>query len=254
MKKFNCLFGILLFTTFTFFASCSGEKENNQDKETTHLLRFSPQDGDNYDISFVMNMEGLMDMSMGMECFQKVLSVDGDEIDFKIGYDKATMSMSMMGEDINYDSDNPYENEVTSEMHKEISPLFSADLRMTMDSRGKILKESGYELLGGDFGSQMGLTNVEYPEHALNIGDSFDFSVLEEGMSMDATYTLIDVSDSEYILSITGELVGEASGKVTGKMILFRECGMPKTVNLQIEMDIEGQKMNMILSLMAIKS
>ena len=86
MKKFNCLFGILLFTTFTFFASCSGEKENNQDKdkETTHLLRFSPQDGDNYDISFVMNMEGLMDMSMGMECFQKVLSVDGDEIDFKM--------------------------------------------------------------------------------------------------------------------------------------------------------------------------
>ena len=67
----STIVGILLFTTFTFFASCSGEKENNKDKETTHLLRLTPQNGDNYDISFVMHMVGQMDMSMEMEYFQK---------------------------------------------------------------------------------------------------------------------------------------------------------------------------------------
>ena len=252
MKKLISIFTTVLFafSLIISFSSCNDSKEqDSKDKDTEYLLRIKSEVGDNYDITFLVEMGGAMEMNMEMNFFSKVLSVDGDETDFKMGFTKAKMSMSMQGETINYDSENPYESEQSTAMHSEIKDLFGAELGMTMDSKGKVLKEYGFEDLGADFAGQMGFANVEYPEHALKIGDSFDYSIREEGMAMDATYTLTNVSDSEYTLSITGDIVGEGSGEVTGEIILFRECGMPKTSNLKMEMDVMGQKMDMTLSL-----
>lgn len=252
MKKLISIFTTVLFafSLIISFSSCNDSKEQgSKDKDTEYLLRIQSEVGDNYDITFGMEMWGPMEMSIEMNFFQKVLSVDRDETDFKMGFTKAKMSMSLNGIIINYDSENPYESEASAAMHSEIKAMFSAELGMTTDSKGKVLKEYGFEDLGDEFTSQMGFTNVEYPEHALKIGDSFDHSIREKGMSMDATYTLTNVSDSEYTLSITGDIAGEASGEVTGEIILFRECGMPKTVNFEMEMDVMGKKMDMTLSL-----
>jgi len=252
MKKLISIFTTVLFafSLIISFSSCNDSKEQgSKDKDTEYLLRIKSEVGDNYDFTFVMKMGGAMEMSMEMDFWQKIISADADEIECKMGYETAKMSMSINGETINYDSENPYESEQSAAMHSEIKAMFGAELGMTMDSKGKVLKESGFEDLGDDFTAQMGFTNVEYPEHALKIGDSFDYSVREEGMAMDATYTLTNVSDSEYTLSITGDIVGETTGEVTGEMILFRECGMAKASNLKIEMDVMGQKMDMTLSL-----
>ena len=230
----------------------NNESENNNEE---YLIRVQPDVGDYYYGSFNIVMSGPMSVNMEMDFWQDFISVDRGQIECKMGFKSAKIRMEMGGNEVNYDSDNPYANEASTAMHAEMAPLFSADGGMIMDDKGKVLKEYGWEELGDDnFSNQMGLTNVEYPEEAMKIGDSFNYSTNEEeGMTMNATYTLDDVSLSEYVFTISGEVFGNASGKVIGGMIIYRESGMPKSAYLDMDLSGGGESMNMTVSIEASK-
>ena len=79
MKKFNYLFGILLSITFTFLASCGGEKEN-----TDYLLRVDVKEGESYIMELDMHTETeseeAIDIQMQALMSYNVESVTEDEI------------------------------------------------------------------------------------------------------------------------------------------------------------------------------
>ena len=226
------------------------EKSNNEsgNNNEEYLIRMRPELGDYYDGSYYIVTSGSISMNMEMDFWQDFISVDRDQIECKMGFKSAKMRMEFGGDEINYDSDNPYANETSTAMHAELAPLFSADLGMIMDNKGKILREYGFESLGDNFSNQMGLTSVEYPDEAMKIGDSFNYTTKEEGMSLSSTYTLHDVSSSEYMFTISGKAFGDASGDVRGEMIIYRECGMPKSAYLDMNLSEGGELINMTVS------
>ena len=268
MKKINYLFGaILISSTITLFSFIKGDSEeesqlvnefildrsaDKDDKNEGYLIRFQPDLGGYYDGSFQLVMTGrLMSMDMELGFWQEIVLVDSDQIESKMGFQSAKMNISMMGETVYYDSDNPYANEGSKEIHAQMVKSFSADLGIIMDSRGKVLKEYGWEDLSDDNQSNMmrGLTGMVYPEEPMNIGDSFDHKTEERGLLMDATYTLDNVSKSEYIFSVNGELKeGPSSGKVTGEIVVYRECGMTKSAILNMNMSTMGESIDMTVS------
>ena len=269
MKKFNCLFGILLFSTFTFFASCSGEKKNNKDKDTTHLLRVTPQEGDHYDFNFSVSMTDPMSMDIGMGATYDILSVDNNEINMTIAFTSTSMDMSIEGESISYDSRNPGGSEFANLMHEQLGPMFSTSLEATISDRGKTIKAPDFASLFagnpdmqkqmGDMNYQMETMFVEYPEEALKIGESFEVTLDKDGVSTDAVYTLTDVTKTEYILSLNADLSGLSeskpiTGTMKGTLHVLIECGMTMSGDITIDMETEGINMTLKLLMKTKKS
>ena len=254
---------IICITVLSYNYINTEKKEINEDKDTTHLLRFTPQNGDRYDFDFSVSMTDPVSVDMGMELTYYVLSIDNNEIDMAIEYTNMSMDMSMGVESFSYDSRNPGGSEFSDFMHEQLRTMFSSQIECTVSDRGKTIKAPDFASLFDvnpdmqkqmeDMNYQMESMFVEYPEKALKIGDSFDIQLDKKDMDMDAVYTLMDVTETEYILSFNADLSGLSeerpiTGTMKGTLHVLRECGM--TMSGDIIMDMETEGMNMTLKLL----
>jgi len=255
MKNFNYLFGILLLSIFVFITSCN---------DTTHLLRIAPQEGDHYDFNFSASMTGPMSMDMEMGVTYDILSVDNNEINMAIAYTNMSMDMSMGDQSMSYDSRAPGGSDFANLMHEQLGPMFSTSLKATMSDRGKTITAPDIaSIFAGNpamqeqmegMNTQMETMFVEYPEEALKIGEFFEVTTDKDDMSMDAVYTLTDVTETEYILSLNADLSGLSednkpiTGTMKGTLHVLRECGM--VMSGDITMDMATEEMNMTMKLL----
>ena len=111
MKKFNYLFGILLSITFTFLASCGGEKENTENTDNTdYLLRVDVKEGESYIMELDMHTETeseeAIDIQMQALMSYNVESVTEDEINMGMIFNSLKMYVGGAGDEISYDSEN----------------------------------------------------------------------------------------------------------------------------------------------------
>jgi len=258
MKKALKIIGIML--VLGFIANCGGDRD--------HLLRYNVEDGDSYNLTFTMSMEGLLTIEMNMGSTLDIISTNDNEIVTRTSFNSISMDMSMSGESVSYDSRNPYGSEFSNLMHKNISPMLSAKLETTINDRGRVLKapdlasifdnNPNLQAQMSDMTKQMENMFVEYPEEALKIGDSFDVQLDNEGMSIAAVYTLTGVTVTEYILSVNGDISSSDELPVTGTMKgtfnLFRECGMVMSGDLTMEMEALGENITIKMLMESTKS
>ncbi len=253
MKKALKIIGIML--VLGFIANCGGDRD--------HLLRYNVEDGDSYNLTFTMSMEGLLTIEMNMGSTLDIISTNDNEIVTRTSFNSISMDMSMSGESVSYDSRNPYGSEFSNLMHKNISPMLSAKLETTINDRGRVLKapdlasifdnNPNLQAQMSDMTKQMENMFVEYPEEALKIGDSFDVQLDNEGMSIAAVYTLTGVTVTEYILSVNGDIASSdelaVTGTMTGTQTFFRESCMPKSSDMTVRMEVSGMTMTMETSM-----
>jgi len=253
---------------FNFNKTNDYSQKERKTIDTTHLLRVTPQEGDHYDFNFSVSMTGPMSMDMGMGVTYDILSVDNNEINMTIAFTSISMDMSMEGESISYDSKNPGGSAFANLMHEQLGPMFSASLEATMSDRGKTITAADVaSIFDGNpdmqkhmegMNTQMESMFVEYPEEALKIGESFEVTLDKDDTSMDATYTLTDVTETEYILSVNADISGSSDAIMTGSMKgtlhVLRECGMVMSGDITIEMETSGTNMAMELLIETKKS
>jgi hypothetical protein len=149
-------------------------------------------------------------------------------------------------------------------MHEQLEPFFSARLEQKMSDRGKIIKAPDFESIFSDnpaMQEQMGGMNkqmesmfVEYPEKALKIGESFNYGLKNDEVTYTSVLTLTEVTDTEYIFKITGDVSASSGGQdvtgtMTGTQTFFRESCMPKSSDMTVRMEVSGMTMTMETSM-----
>lgn len=264
MKKALKIIGIML--VLGFIASCGGDRD--------HLLRYNVEEGDSYNLTFTESMDNPISTEMNMGGAFDIISTNDNEIVMGMSFNSISMDMSMPGESISYDSRNPYGSEFGNLIHKIISPMLSAKLETIINDRGRVLKAPDFasifdnnpeiQAIMSAFTKQMENVFMEYPEKALKIGESFNYGYKTEvtedvkvkyisiyddvevnEVTNTSVLTLTEVTDTEYIFKITGDISSSSGGQdvkgaVTGTYTVFRESCMPKSSDMTVMMEVSG--------------
>ena len=264
--KFSSL-ALLVFTIA--FSSC-GTTNKLSTKEV--LLRFQPKNGDNYvmKMDLTMNMEGPQSMTMLMTMVNgiKVNNLDkAGSFDLDNVISKMTMSVKNPTMNIEYDSDNPDMEDVSSKtMHETMSKMLNVKLTSKMDNRGKVLEMPDLDKIFGDNPELKGqldqmnnsLQNsfISYPEQIVKVGDSWNSEIAIDGqmpMNQIFTYTIKEITATTVNIDITGTValdsdMADGSGTSSGMMTVDRMTGFIRTSNMKqtISMEMMGMTMKII--------
>lgn len=264
--KFSSL--ALLVLTIVF-SSCGTTKKLST-KEV--LLRFQPKNGDNYvmKMDLTMNMEGPQSMTMLMTMVNgiKVNNIDkAGSFDLENVISKMTMSVKNPMMNIEYDSDNPDMEDISSKtMHETMSKMLNVKLTSKMDNRGKVLEMPDLGKIFGDDPELKGqldqinnsLQNsfISYPEQIVKVGDSWNSEIAINGqmpMNQIFTYTIKEITATTVNIDITGTIaldsdMADGSGTSSGMMTVDRMTGFIRTSNMKqtISMEMMGMTMKII--------
>ena len=234
-------------------------------------LKYNVNKGDKYvykmnvdqDIAFeasgqTMALDQLMDFRMTSKIDDKV----GDDYHLSTSVDAIKMTQSIFAMQITYDSEDPNtsENPMAAKIGEELKKIIGSNIRMTMDSRGKVKEVDASELTDNDDianNISSGTNFAIYKDGKVSIGESWDGDVTpmeNSDMKVNMTYTLLKFSGKEATLGINGTITANniddqemnMDGTMTGEMIVNVKTGwlIKSVIDQEIELDIDqgGQK------------
>lgn len=217
-------------------------------------LRLKPQQGKTYTIStksntmMMMEVQGqTMNQSQSMEFRQTFTpkNVTDKESLIETQVDAVKLTMSVMGQKLEYDSDHP---EKTSPMLAGQTKDFEASLKkpatVTYDALGNVIDSLDLDM------SQLGAVILQLPEKELSVGSQWTFnkdqSVSGTEISVDYTYTVTAISKKSVDVSIAGTVKGSSddiSGSYEGTASINPQTGlvMSSTTKNNMSMTITQQ-------------
>ncbi len=212
-------------------------------------LRLKPQQGKTYTITsksntmMMMEVQGQsMNQSQGMEFRQTFTpkSVTDKEILIETQVDAIKMSMSVMGQKLEYDSEHP----------EKTSPLLAGQTK-DINASVKKLATAKYDALGNVIDaldldmSQLGAAIIQLPEKDVTKGSKWNFSKEQEvsgsKINVDYTYTVTALTKKSVEVSITGTVKGDTddiSGKYEGTASINPATGMVTNSSLKSNMSM----------------
>ena len=218
-------------------------------------LRLKPQQGKTYtvttkaNIMMMMEVQGqTMNQTQNMETRQTFTptSVTDSESVLESQIEGLKMTMSVMGQKLEYDSDHP---EKTSPMlagqTKEMDNAIKKMSTCKYDAMGNIVDSLSIEM------SQLSAAIIELPEKEVKVGSTWSFTKNQSvnGMEMKAnyTYTVTAISKKSVDVSISGKVegtgAGEINGTYTGTASITPQTGLVTTSSMKqnISMTISEQ-------------
>lgn len=218
-----------------------------QDSQNQTLLRLNYEKGATYDVAMEVTQEMGTMMSMGMTINMdiKVLDVKGDVYDSEMKFTKMTMDMLQGGNLISYDSTKSDDelDETGKMMKQQMGPMLSAVIFVKGNNLGEVIEAKVEPTIAGmeDIAKQS--NNVIYPKEAIKVGSSWTMSKEEKGMKMDFIYTVKSIINNEIVLDLSGNISGMATGKITGKMEIEKDSGIPVNSLINMDMSVSGQEL-----------
>jgi hypothetical protein len=217
-------------------------------------LRLKPQQGKTYTLStksntmMMMDVQGqTMNQSQSMEFHQTFTpkNVTDKESMIETQVEAIKMTVSVMGQKLEYDSENP---EKTSPMLASQTKDFEASLKkpatVTYDALGNVIDSLNLDM------SQLGAAILQFPEKELSVGSQWtsnkDQSVSGTEISVDYTYTVTAISKKSVDLNIAGTVKGstdDISGNYQGTASINPQTGlvMNSTMKSNMSMTISEQ-------------
>lgn len=218
-------------------------------------LRLKPQQGKTYTVTtkanlmMMMEVQGqTMNQTQNMETRQTFTptSVTDRETVMESQIEGLKMTMSVMGQKLEYDSDHP---EKTSPMlagqTKEMDEAIKKMATCKYDAMGNVVDSLGLDM------SQLGAAIIELPEKEVSVGSTWSFSKNQSinGMDMKAnyTYTVTAISKKSVDVNVSGKIegtgVGEINGTYTGTASINPQTGLVNTSSMKqnITMTISQQ-------------
>lgn len=217
-------------------------------------LRLQPQQGKTYTITsksntmMMMEVQGqTMNQAQGMEFRQTFTpkNVTDKEVVIETQVDAIKMSMSVMGQKLEYDSEHP----------EKTSPMLTGqtkDLEASVKKPGTVK----YDVLGNVIDSldldmsQLGAAILQLPEKELNVGSKWSFSkeqsVSGTDIKVDYTYTVTAITKKSVEVSIAGVVKGsteDIKGSYDGTASINPQTGLVtnSTLKNNLSMTISQQ-------------
>ncbi len=234
-------------------------------------LKYNLTTGDQYtynietdqDISFEASGQTMvMNSKIGFEMTGTVKDNASDNIVVKTVIERVTMTQSIFGMEIKYDSKDPAstENPMVAKIAEAFSDLIGSSYTMTMDDKGNVKEIDMKELTDNDDLAQnlsSGSNYAIYPDGKVAVGDSWekDIEPLETSdMKYHIKYTVLKIGKKETTLGVEGSITANSiddaevnlEGTQTGEMIVNTQTGwlISSTIDQELTLDIEqaGQK------------
>ena len=204
------------------------------------LLRLNYNKGDKYIMTMDMTQDmSVMVMKMKMDMSIEILEVVDDIYKTEMQIKKISMDMNGMS----YDSDKG--DEELDVMGKQMKAQFDPMLEMLITSKTNNLGEVLEMKIEPDIAGANQFTNqsgsVIYPEHAVKVGDTWDFEKDSEGMKMSFIYTVRSIEKDRVFLDVSGEISSLAEGTINGNIEIDREKGIPLKSSIVMDMTVSGQ-------------
>lgn len=212
-------------------------------------LRLKPQQGKTYTITsnsntmMMMEVQGQsMTQSQGMEFRQTFTpkNVTDKEVLLETQVDAIKMSMSVMGQKLEYDSEHP----------EKTSPMLAGqtkDLEASIKKPGTVK----YDVLGNVIDSldldmsQLGAVILPLPEKELTLGSQWNFSkdqnISGTDIHVDYTYTVTAITKKSVEVSIAGTVNGatdDISGNYEGTASINSQTGLVTSSNIKSNMSM----------------
>ncbi|RXP52324.1 hypothetical protein EC396_11775 [Lutibacter sp. HS1-25] len=200
-----------------------------------------------------------IEMSMGMLMSMEMTYLITNKTDNDIALDgqiqRVQMSQSIMGMEINYDSNTPDNNDPTvAAISEEFQKILNKSFQIVIDSQGKLNNMDLSNIvenkdISNNFYS--GTNFVIYPKNKINVGDSWDeeISTLEKSeMKYNIKYTLLKTENNNATIGVEGIISANKvndvdinlSGTVNGEMIIDTKTGwlVDSLLNQTLAMEI----------------
>jgi len=215
------------------------------------------------DIAFEASGQTMvMNSKIGFEMTGDVEDNTTDNIVVKTVIDRVTMTQSIFGMEIKYDSDDKEasQNPMAAHIAETFNELIGSSYTMTMDDKGNVTNMDMAELTDNDDFAQnlsSGSNYAIYPDGKVGVGDSWekDIEPLETSdMKYHIKYTVQKITKKETTLKVEGTISANnveeqeinLEGTQSGTMIVDTESGwlIQSTIDQEITLDIEqgGQK------------
>ncbi|HMR82268.1 MAG TPA: DUF6263 family protein [Niabella sp.] len=259
--------------------------------QKTYTLKFNPANGSKYEALTSMKTKTLQNV-MGQEMEYNMdydinmsysITAEGANKRLNMTYDSLKMSMDVMGQTVNMDSNDTDSSNVANNAFK---ALKGQTVGVVLNPGGKVVKVDGFEellqksgedemqkqTLQGVLGEEAMKNLVEqsfgfYPEKPVKVGDSWTSTFTLKNpyiISATNTYTLTKVEGSKAIISTVSslktdstskmtsnniEMLLDITGEVTGNTEVDIETGMPMITTvrqtLKGNIEVQGQKIPM---------
>ncbi|RLD41426.1 MAG: hypothetical protein DRI89_09770 [Bacteroidetes bacterium] len=234
-------------------------------------LKYNLTTGDQYtynietdqDISFEASGQTMvMNSKIGFEMTGTVEDNTSDNIVVKTIIDRVTMTQSIFGMEIKYDSKDPSstENPMAAKIAEAFSGLIGSSYTMTMDNKGNVKEMDMKELTDNDDLAQnlsSGSNYAIYKDGKVAVGDSWEKDIeplKTSDMKYHIKYTVLKISKKETTLGVEGTITANSidneeinlEGTQTGEMIVNTQTGwlIKSVIDQELSLDIEqaGQK------------
>jgi hypothetical protein len=234
-------------------------------------LKYNLTTGDQYtynietdqDISFNANGQTMvMNSKIGFEMTGTVEDNASNNITIKTIINRVTMTQSIFGMEIKYDSKDPSstENPIAAKIAETFSDLIGSSYTMTMDNKGNVKEIDMKELTDNDDLAQnlsSGSNYAIYKEGKVAVGDSWERDIeplKTSDMKYHIKYTVLKINKKETTLGVEGKISANTvdeqevnlNGSQTGEMIVNTQTGwlIKSTIDQELTLDIEqsGQK------------
>lgn len=213
------------------------------------------QEGDIYHMTVEMEMASSnMNMAMMIGVEMTVQEKVNDSYNMALNYDRMRINMG----EVDYDSDASEHGAIGARMDAMIRPIMNLDMQTSMSSKGKMTLLTDLKAEFADrpemtpmissFSDQLSQQAIEFPENSIKVGDSWeadlDRSSNGQKMRLRVKYTLESATDEHINISLKGSIESKGSnavsGKVDGKMQLFRPSCMVKYSEMKMAMEAGG--------------
>ncbi|WP_299061412.1 DUF6263 family protein [uncultured Polaribacter sp.] len=221
------------------------------------VLRLNYEKGATYDVTMNMTqkMDTIMSMQMSINMDIKVLEVKDDVYESEMKFTKMTMDMSQGGNEMNFDSSKSDDelDDMGKMMKTQMSPMLNAVIFVKGNSLGEVLEVKVTPNVPGveDIANQS--SNVIYPKEAIKVGSTWTMSKNQKGMKMDFIYTVKSIEKETVILDLSGEVTGVAAGEISGSMNIETNSGIPTDTKINMDLDINGQKLKSEIAMIMAK-
>ena len=212
-------------------------------------LRLKPQQDKTYTISSKSNTMMMMDVqgqtmtqSQSMEFRQTFTpkNVTDKETQFETQVEAVKMTISVMGQKLEYDSEHP---EKTSPMlagqTKDLETSLKKPAMVTYDALGNVIDSLDLDM------SQLGAAILQLPENELNVGSKWNFSknqsISGTDITVDYTYTVTAINKKSVDVSIAGTVKGstdDISGTYDGTASINTQTGLVMNSTLKNNMSM----------------
>lgn len=255
MKKIkqSILILAMLFLTNPIFSQKSIELKYRLQKNDQY--QYTTQTNQNIKMD-VNGMEMSMDMNVTMNMVYKIVDQNNENNNISGEIKQITMSQSLFGMSIDYDSDKPNPDDpMLAEINDEFQKILNSEFHFSIDPEGKInsidlsnINENNE--LANNFNS--GTSFAIYPKNNTIIGETWSEDIVPAAgsdMKYMVKYTLLKIEDNHATIGIEGVISANSvndvdlklEGTVNGEMIVDSITGwlIESFLTQNLEMDIE---------------